>query len=416
MASPGSSIAAILFSTGLFLMGNGLIGTLTPLRAHGEGFSDIALGALGAWYFLGFVIGCFAGPHLLSRVGHIRAFAVAAALVAVSVLIQPLWTNPTAWFAARGLTGLSMAVLYMAVESWLNDRASNETRGRLLSLYIVVNLSALLLGQWLLLLAEPQSFELFSIGAMFYCLCVIPIGLTRLPAPQPRATPRLDLARIFTVSPVGAAGCLTVGLANGAFWTLAPLYAQSLGFNTREVALFMSVFIAGGALVQWPLGRISDGMDRRWVIAAICTAASFCGLVLGVLGWLLVRAPQIFFGVVFIFGASMLPLYSLSVAHANDRLPRSDFVEASAGLLMINAAASIPGPLLASFVISTAGPYSLFLYTAIAHAAMAFYAFTRMRVKEPAPPETRDIFTPMPQGSPAALPLDPRGPTQDKSP
>jgi MFS family permease len=415
MASPGSSIAAILFATALFLMGNGLIGTLTPLRAHAQGFSDIAVGALGTWYFLGFVVGCFAGPRLLSPVGHIRAFAVAAVLVAASVLTQAIWNNPTAWFGARAITGLSMAILFMAVESWLNDRASNQTRGRILSLYIGVNLSALLVGQWLLLLGDPQSFELFSIGAILYCLCVVPMGLTRLPAPVPRPAPRLDLVRIFTVSPVAAAGCITVGLANGAFWTLAPIYGQSLGFSTREIVLFMSVFIAGGALVQWPLGRISDGMDRRWMIAATCTAASLCGLVLGVLGWLLIGAPRIFYGVVFVFGASMLSLYSLSIAHANDRLPRAEFVDASAALLMINAAASIPGPLLASFVIATAGPYSLFLYTAIVHAAMAFYAFTRMRMTEPAPIETREIFTPVPQGSPAALPLDPRGPAQDKS-
>jgi MFS family permease len=415
MASPGSSIAAILVATALFLMGNGLIGTLTPVRAHIAGFSDIAVGGLGTWYFLGFVVGCYAGPRLLSRVGHIRAFAVAAVLVAASVLIQPIWTNPTAWFGARGMTGLCMAILYMAVESWLNDRASNENRGRVLSLYIVVNLSAFMLGQWLLLLAEPQSFELFSIGAMLYCVCVVPMGLTRLAAPAPRAAPRIDLVRIFNVSPVAVAGCVTVGLANGAFWTLAPIYGQSLGFSTRELALFMSVFIAGGALVQWPLGRISDGMDRRWMIAAICTAASLCGLVLGVLGWLLIRAPDLFYGVVFTLGAAMLPLYSLSIAHANDRLPRAEFLHTSAGLLMINAVASVPGPLLASLVISAAGPYSLFLYTAIIHAAMAFYAFTRMRVKEPAAAETRDIFTPVPPGSPAVLPLDPRGPTQEKT-
>jgi MFS family permease len=216
-----------------------------------------------------------------------------------------------------------------------------------------------------------------------------------------------------SIAPVGAAGCVTTGLANGAFWTLAPIYGQSLGFSIREIALFMSVFIAGGALIQWPLGRMSDGMDRRWMIAAICTAASLSGLVLGVLGWLIVEEPLIFYTVVFLLGASMLPLYSLAVAHANDRLPRAEFVEVSAGLLMINAASSIPGPLLASFVIATAGPNSLFLYTAIIQAGMAFYAFTRIRLKEPARLETRESFTPMPQGSPASLPLDPRGPTQE---
>jgi MFS family permease len=224
--------------------------------------------------------------------------------------------------------------------------------------------------------------------------------------------PRLDLARIFRIAPVGAAGCVTVGLANGAFWTLAPVYAQSLGFDTGELALFMSIFIAGGALVQWPLGRASDGLDRRWVIAAACTVASACGLVLGMAGAALVDYPYVFYGVMFLLGSAMLPLYSLSIAHANDRLPRAQFVEASAGLLMINAAASIPGPLLGAFVMANAGAASLFLYTALAQATMAFYAFTRIRTKGPAPQETRDAFNPLPQGSPAALPLDPRGPEQ----
>jgi MFS family permease len=416
MASQLSSIAAILFSAVFFLMGNGLIGTLTPVRAHLEGFSDLAVGALGAWYFTGFVAGCFAGARLLSRVGHIRAFAVAAALSAAAILMQSVWPYPLAWLVLRGITGFCQAILYMALESWLNDRATNETRGQILSLYIAINLSALLLGQWLLLLAQPQSFELFSIAAALYCLCLMPIALTHLPPPQPQAPPRVNIVRIFTVSPVGATGCLTVGLANGAFWTLAPIYAQSLGFNRAELAFFMSVFIAGGALVQWPLGRVSDGMDRRWIIAAICTVASFCGLVLGLIGWALVRAPEIFFSIVFVLGASMLPLYSLSIAHANDRLPRSEFVEASAGLLMISTAMSIPGPLIAAFLISTAGPYSLFLFTALAHAAMAFYAFTRIRVREPAPAETREAFNPVPPGSPAVLPLDPRGPAQENTP
>ena len=296
--------------------------------------------------------------------------------------------------------------------SFVNDRASNETRGRILAIYIGVNLSALLIGQWMLLLGQPASFELFSVSALLYCLCLVPIGLTRLPAPQTPPVPQLNLERIFRIAPVGAAGCLTVGLANGAFWTLAPVYAQALGFTTRELALFMSVFIAGGAIVQWPLGRLSDGMDRRWIIAATCTAAAGCGLVLGTAGQALVGVPSLFYFIVFVFGAAALPLYSLSVAHANDRLPRADFVEAAAGLLMINAATSIPGPILAAFAMAAVGPNALFLFTALAHAAMGFYAFTRIRLREPAPAETRDVFTPSPQGSPAALPLDPRGPEQ----
>jgi MFS family permease len=409
MVSQFQSIAALLLSTAFFLMAGGLVGTLTPLRASLEGFSNIAIGAMGAWYFTGFVAGCFAGPHLLARVGHIRAFAVAAAAVSAFVTLQPIFISPLVWFVIRGATGFGIAILFMTVESWLNDRADNHSRGRILSLYMMVNWLGLLTGQWLLLLAEPQSFRLFSAVSVLYCLCVVPMGLTRLPAPQLRPAPQINIDRIFHLAPVGAAGCLTVGLANGAFWTLAPLYTQSLGFSERGLALFMSVFIAGGAVVQWPLGRLSDRMDRRWIIAGACSAASACGIAIGFFGWLIAGFPALFFALVFALGASMLPLYSLSIAHANDRLPRSEFVEISAGLLMLSAGASIPAPLLASFVISAAGASSLFLYTAIAHAGLAFFAFTRMKLREPPFAETRELFAASPQGSPAALPLDPRG-------
>jgi MFS family permease len=415
MQSQIRGITALLLSTVVFLMGNGLVGTLIPLRATIEGFSNVSIGVLGAWYFAGFVAGCYGGPRVLSRVGHIRSFAVASAVIAAAIIMMPLWTTQAAWFVFRGVQGFCTAILFMGIESWLNDRATNETRGRILAIYIGANLSALLIGQWMLLLGVPGSFELFSVSAMLYCLCLVPIGLTRLPAPLTPPVPQLNLERIFQAAPVGAAGCLAVGLANGAFWTLAPVYAQSLGFTTRELALFMSVFIAGGAIVQWPLGRLSDRMDRRWIIAATCAAAAACGLVLGGAGPVLLQTPALFYAIVFAFGAAVLPLYSLSVAHANDRLPRAEFVEASAGLLMINAATSIPGPLFAALVMATAGPNSLFLFTALAHAAMAFYAFTRIRLREPAPAELREAFTPVPQSSPAALPLDPRSPEQPGS-
>jgi MFS family permease len=409
-----NSIAAILLSTVFFLMGNGLVNTLTPLRANIEGYSALTLGLLGTFYFGGFIAGCVAGPHLLARTGHIRAYAMAAALAAVSVLAQALIDSAVIWLVLRAVAGFAIAILFMALESWLNDRASNETRGRILSTYVIVNLSALILGQWLLLAAPPETFQLFSIGAIAYCLCLIPVTLTRLPQPIVRPAVEIDLSRLFNAAPVGAAGCMTVGLANGAFWTLAPIYAQSLGFGTADIALFMTVFIAGGAIVQWPLGRLSDGMDRRWIIAGICTVAAVCGLVLGAFGWLLVRSPDILFIFVFLLGASMLPLYSLSIAHANDRLQRSEFVQASAGLLMIMAATSVPGPLLAAFLTTIAGPHALFLFTALAHAAMAFFAFTRTRMREPPPLALRDAFASVPHTSPASVPLDPRSPEQDQ--
>jgi MFS family permease len=413
MASQILSVGAILLSTVFLLAGNGFLLTYAPLRASINGFSDLQIGILGSFYFAGFAAGCVIGPHVFARVGHIRTFAAAAALCAAAVLVLQIFPVVPVWYGARMLTGFCIAGLYMALESWLNDRATNETRGMLLSCYMVVTWLAFMAGQWILLVTEPESFVLFSVTAILFCICLIPVGFTKLAQPTLTSLPRLDLRRLFRITPVGVMAAMTVGFVNGAFWMLAPVYARSLGFSTTRLALFMTAFIVGGALIQWPLGRWSDRIDRRWVIAAICTSASFCGLVLGVLGGLLSGSTPVFLLLVFLLGASVLPLYSISVAHANDRFERADFVQVSAGLLLIQAASSVPGPLLASAVTSVAGPYALFLYMALIDAAMAFYVFNRIRVRERAPEETREPFAPMPQqASPAVLLLDPRAPQQ----
>jgi MFS family permease len=185
---------------------------------------------------------------------------------------------------------------------------------------------------------------------------------------------------------------------------------NGLGFSTRGLALFMSVFIAGGALIQWPLGRFSDRVDRRWIIATVCTVCCVAGISLAILGGTALRTSIWLYIFIAIFGSAMLPLYSLSIAHANDRLPRSEFVEASAGLLLLSALASILGPLLGSLVISAGGARTLFLYTAVVHATMVIFTVTRILAREAPRDETREPFEPVPQGSPASLPLDPRAP------
>jgi MFS family permease len=404
------SVGAILFSAAFFLAGNGLISTLTPLRADLEGFSALALGALGAFYYAGFAAGCFAGPHLFVRTGHVRAFSIAAAFSAASILLQPISSAQIVWFSLRAATGLCVAVLYMTLESWLNERATNETRGRVLSTYIVVNFGAIILGQWLLLLGSPTSFELFTIAVICFCFCLVPVGLTRLPQPNPHLMPRLDVKKLFSIAPVGAAACITVGLANSAFWALAPPYTLSLGFDARQLALFMSVFVAGGALLQWPLGRISDKVDRRGIIALICTVGAILGLLLGLFGRLLLGVPEIFYTLIFLLGGSVLPLFAIGVAHAHDRLPSADFLQTSASLLMIFAAASVVGPVLASvFTVITNGyAGALFIFIALANALMAFFAFTRERLNEALSEDKSEAFSSLPQGSVAAFAMDPR--------
>ncbi|HUO93419.1 MAG TPA: MFS transporter [Rhizomicrobium sp.] len=409
MASQIYSIGAILLSTAFLLLGYGLTNTLVPLRAHLEGFSQLEIGLLGSFYYGGFVIGCFLMPKLLARVGHIRSFAVMASLTAATVLIHPIIVNPFVWLVVRAAFGFCAAGVYMVIESWLNDRATNDNRGRILSAYVAVNLGSIMLGQWLLPIASPKGPELFSLAAVLYALCVVPVGMTLLPQPSAQAAPKLRVRRMIQRSPVGIAGVTAVGLANGAFWTLGPVYAISLGFSTTGIATFMSAFVLGGTLIQLPLGRLSDHFDRRWIIAAVSAAAALGGVALALLGRSGAHVPWLLYPLALFFGAAMLPLYSLSIAHANDRLDRSEFLEASATLLMVNALASVAGPTLAAIVTAATGMSSLFLYTAGVHTLMVAFTLSRMVVVRPSREADREQFVVMPQQSSAgAVELDPR--------
>lgn len=406
-------IVAILLATFIFLTGNGLLGTVTPVRAHLEGFSDLAIGFMGSAYYAGFLIGCFVGPRLLLRVGHSRTFAVASGLAAATAIAQPLIVNEFVWTLIRAGIGFSAANLYMVIESWLNDRATNETRGRIFASYLTVNYTGLIVGQALLIAGGAKSFSLFNLSAIFYALCLIPMGLTRLPQPKPAPIPTLRPGRLFSVAPVGVMGCIVVGLANGAVWTLAPVYAQAHHMHQGLLAAFMCAFALGGAIVQVPVGRLSDRMDRRIVIVAVTLLAAAAGASLAYFGGTNIARTLI---LVTLFGMTALPCYGLAVAHTNDRLPRDAFVEASATLLLVNSLASVVGPILAALVTARVGTQALFYYTAVIHTGFALYTLYRIRKAEPAPDEYRDTFSPMPQqASPVALELDPRSPETEEA-
>jgi MFS family permease len=397
-----ASIAAILISTLIYLVGNGLLQTLIPVRAHIEGFSTLAIGLIGSAYFAGFVFGCFSGPRLLSRVGHVRTFSVCAGLCAAATLIQSIWVSEPSWLVTRALFGFAAANIYMTLESWLNDRARNETRGLIFSSYLGVNFAGLMIGQLLFATARPESFVLFSMACVFYALCLIPVGLTDLKQPAPAPVPVLRPLKLFRISPVGVAGCIAVGLANNAMWTMAPVYAQQQGLSSGGVALFMVAFTLGGMLVQVPVGRLSDHMDRRWVIAATCLLAAAAGIAIALFGG---HQKSLMLFTIGGFGVLMLPLYGLSVAHANDRIPRRDFVESSATLLLINAIASVIGPTFAAAIMQRFGAPSLFLFTAAVHAAMLIFTLVRLQQSKAA--ASHEPFAPLPP-SPASFELDPR--------
>jgi MFS family permease len=402
------SVASILASVLIFLIGSGLLGTVTPVRAHLAGFSDLLIGIIGSAYYVGFIAGCFVGPRLIARVGHSRTFAVAAGVAAATPLMQSLLFSVPSWIVARGVFGFAAAGLYMVIESWLNDRATSDTRGRIFAAYMTVNYLGLVLGQTLFMTGHATGYSLFSLSAIFYALCLVPMGLTRLPQPKATEIPVLRPGKMFKIAPVGVAGCIAVGLANGAVWTLAPVYAHDHHLTKGLLALFMNAFTLGGAFIQIPVGRLSDHVDRRHIIAGASLLAAGVGLALAAFGE---RSQTWAIIIVGIFGMTALPMYGLSIAHANDRLPREMFVEASATLLLINAIASAIGPILAALVTDRMGIAWLFVYTAGIHVLLAAFVIARLAVKEPPPDESREPFEPMPEaGSPMSIELDPRRP------
>ncbi|WP_366554758.1 MFS transporter [Aquibaculum sediminis] len=401
-------VFALLVSVALLLLGNGLLGTLLPVRAQLEAFSTPVIGLLGSLYFFGFGFGCVLGPHLIQRVGHIRTFAALAALVVAVPLVHALFPLPYAWAALRIVAGLCLAGLYTVIESWLNQSVDNASRGTVLSVYIVVNLCAMTGGQLLLLLDSPSGPALFSLVAVLMTLAVVPIALTRAAAPVPPVTVRLRLRHLYHLSPVGILGCFTVGMTSGAFWTVAPAYVTALGEGPEAVSTFMAVAVFAGALAQWPLGRLSDQIDRRLVILGACLAAGLAGIGL----FQSAHLPIPLLVLAGFFGAFALSAYALCIAHANDFIAPEDAVEASAGLLLTYAAGAVAGPLLAASAMSWLGPSGLFAATAVAHFLFALFVIHRIRQRAPIPADEREHFVLMePRTSAMVFELDPRSET-----
>ncbi len=419
-------LTALLLAVAILFFGNGILGVLLPVRATLEAFATTSIGLIAAAYSVGFMVGCLSMPYIVRRVGHIRAFAVCAAIAASGVLVMPLAVHPGVWIPLRALSGVCFAGLFMVIESWLNERATRVNRGQILATYMVINLSAVTAGQMVLPLAAPAGFALFAVTAIAITLALVPVGLTTSSAPQPLRQVRLRLGRLYAMSPVGVVGGFFVGLANGAFGGLGAVFATQIGMSVTGVALFMSAALVGGALAQVPIGRLSDRVDRRKVIAAACALAAVAGGLLALLGdarqgGLLVSAdvaladlsPLALVAVAALFGAAIYPQYSLCVAHTNDFVGREDFVEASSGLLLTWAIGASIGPVVAAFAMDGLGVGGLFLYTAVAHASFAAFTVYRIGQRAPVPPEERAPYVAAGRPSrstPVAVDLDPRAP------
>lgn len=378
MAAALVPVTALLLSVALLLMGNGLLGTLLPVRAELESFSTFNIGILGSSYYLGFIAGCYLGPYLVLRVGHIRAFTAMVSLASAAALAHALILNPLMWWSFRVVTGFCFAVLYMVIESWLNEKSTNENRGFVFSVYTIINLTVITIGQMMLPLGSPTAFPLFVVASILVSLAVLPVALTKAQAPAPIAAVKIRIRHLYESSPVGFAGALVVGLVNGSFWSLGPVFAQgnSVVSDTTTVAIFMSTAVIAGAIGQWPLGRLSDKIDRRKVIVVACLGAAIAGLGMNLF---LDEWPPAIFAFSILFGVFAFPIYALSAAHMNDSVEPGGFVEASSGLLLLFAFGAVVGPLVASVAMRFLEPQALFLYTAVVHIAMAVFAIYRMR-------------------------------------
>ena len=369
-------VLSLLLSVGLLLAGSGLQFTLLPLRGRAEDFSTLALGIIASAYYVGFVSGCLLGPYAIRRAGHIRAFAAMLAIATASTLAYALAPEPIAWTVFRLITGFALAGFFLVIESWLNDRATNDNRGLVMSAYVIVNYVAFTVGQMLVTLYPIEQAGSFMIAAMMASLAIIPVALTRSAQPAPIAIVAFKPIKLFRAAPVGLVASLMVGVVNGAYWGLGPLSAAGSGLDVTGVALFMSAATLAGALIQWPVGRLSDRFDRRLVLLTLLIASALTGFLL----WLLAASGVLLMVFGLLFGATALPCYSLAAAHAYDKTPNSELVPTAATILLANALGAVIGPLLASAMMAAQGPRALFLFTGLAQGLLAAYVFYRITV------------------------------------
>lgn len=400
---------SLLFATSILLIGNGLFGTLIPLRAGIEGFATSTIGIIGSVYFLGFLAGCMLGPHIVRRAGHIRSFAALAGVASVLPLMHELVVDPYVWAILRALHGFAFAGLYMVIESWLNERATNETRGQLFSVYLIVNFTSITLGQLLLNLASPAAFTLFALVSILTSLALVPISLSTTAQPAPIASTEVFLLKLYRISPVGAVGSFVVGLTNAPFWTLGPVFASDSGLDLFGVSIFMTAAIIGGAIVQWPMGKISDRVDRRIVIVALCVGSTLGELALvGARG---MGSYNLLLCSGFIWGAFALSLYSVCVAHTNDHASKESFVSVSGGLLLVYAIGAIIGPSAASLGTGPYGMSFIFVFGAVIHVLYGAFTLYRISATPALTYEEKVDFVPVPfpATDPTQTELDPRG-------
>lgn len=365
-----ASISSLLLAVAMLLFGHGLQSAVVPLRAELEGFSTLAIGLNVSAYFAGFVVGCLIGPYIILRAGHIRAYAAMVSLASAVALLHPLVIDQTAWGMFRFVSGFCIASFYVVIESWLNERATNEVRGFIMSTYVVIALLGIMAGQFAAAFGEVDGFALFIVASIVVSVAVIPVTLTTSAQPAPITLVKFRPRQLYSTSPAAFVSSMLIGASAGSTWMLAPVFATGRGFETSFAAIFAAVMIGGGAVAQWPFGRMSDKFDRRFVLAFIGLGATAACVALGVAQG---NSSWLFLGLVFLVGVFVHSAYAIAVAHAFDNCDPDNYVETSSGLLLSFGIGSTIGPIAASLLMDISDPGALFLFVAMVQLAMVFY-------------------------------------------
>ncbi len=398
---------ALFLGFALVMAGNGLQGSLLGIRAQAEGFGVAVSGIVMACYFAGFFAGSLYAAYVLKNVGHIRVFAALASTASSAVLIHAVWINPVSWALMRFVFGLCMAGLYVVVESWLNELADNSTRGRLLSVYMVVTMAGVSIGQFLLNVADTNGFSLFILSSVLVSLSLVPVSLSATSAPPITTPTPVSIKRLWQIVPTGLVTSFFVGAASGTLLGIGAVYAATVGMPESRIAVFMTAPMVGALVGQMPIGWVSDRVSRRAVILAVSLAASAAAIAPTMFD------PQSNAAIVsmFVLGATLFPAYSLGIAYTNDWLTADQVLGASGSLVRINGTGAVIGPLLAAGLMSIVSPQWFFWVMGGMTLAIAIYVGYRVMVAE-SPPEDRKvrfIAFPTRASSMAALLLPKRG-------
>jgi MFS family permease len=375
MFAPLRAAWALFLGIGLMMLGGGLQSALLGVRAELEAFPTLATGAIMSAYFVGFLAGSLVVPRLIASVGHVRVFAALASLASTAALVHVIFVEPATWAGMRLVTGFAYAGLFIVAESWLNDRATNATRGGLLAAYMVVLLGGSAGGQLLLNLESPAAFQLFAMVSVLISLSLIPLLLSAAPAPAFGRPEPVALRQLYRASPLGVVGCFGVGMAHGAALGMGAVYAGRAGLDVAEISAFMGAVYLGGILLQGPIGWLSDRFDRRLVltVTTLAAAAAALGAVLaaGVSTTALIACAAL-------FGGLTLPLYALAISHTNDFLAPQQMTAASAKLYLVTGVGATLGPIAVAQTMGLAGPGGFFLFLAAVHLAIGVFALWRM--------------------------------------